>query len=190
MTTSSSSGDCATTASTASASTGQRSSVWAHTMTLAGGTGTPRTRALQAISTCLEHSRERELFGGLGRFPAGWAVSVSGGLPFNRSSLRTGRRTHSMPSAAGWPDHTRNGRPPVGTSALDHLPALRMSVQKTRRPRPSFPKGSCLTPAKNEAANLPHVLPALPDIVSEVLLVDGRSTDDTIAVARRLRPDV
>jgi glycosyltransferase involved in cell wall biosynthesis len=78
----------------------------------------------------------------------------------------------------------------VGTTALDHLPALRMSVQKTRRPRTSFPKVSVIIPAKNEAANLPHVLPALPDIVSEVLLVDGRSTDDTIAVARRLRPDV
>ena len=78
----------------------------------------------------------------------------------------------------------------MGTTALDHPVALRMSVQKTRRPRTSYPKVSVIIPAKNEAANLPHVLPALPDIVSEVLLVDGRSTDDTIAVARRLRPDV
>jgi len=49
---------------------------------------------------------------------------------------------------------------------------------------------SVIIPVKNEAANLPHVLPALPDIVSEVVLVDGRSTDDTVAVARSLRPDI
>ena len=78
----------------------------------------------------------------------------------------------------------------MGTTALDHPAALRWSAQKTRRPRTSFPKVSVIIPAKNEAENLPHVFPALPDIVSEVVLVDGRSTDDTIAVARRLRPDV
>jgi len=78
----------------------------------------------------------------------------------------------------------------VGTTALGHPAALSLSVQTGRRPRTSFPKVSVIIPAKNEAANLPHVLPALPAIVSEVVLVDGRSTDDTIAVARRLRPDV
>jgi glycosyltransferase involved in cell wall biosynthesis len=45
-------------------------------------------------------------------------------------------------------------------------------------------------PALNEAANLPHVLGRLPRWVDEVVLVDGHSTDDTIAVARALRPDV
>ena len=72
----------------------------------------------------------------------------------------------------------------MGTTALDHPAALQWSVRKTRRPRTTVPKVSVIIPAKNEAANLPHVIPALPDIVSEVVLVDGRSTDDTIAVAR------
>ncbi len=45
-------------------------------------------------------------------------------------------------------------------------------------------------PARNEAANLPHVLVRLPRCVDEVVLVDGRSGDDTVAVARALRPDV
>jgi hypothetical protein len=49
---------------------------------------------------------------------------------------------------------------------------------------------SVVIPTLNEADNLPHVLPRLPDGLHEVILVDGRSTDDTVAVARRLRPDV
>lgn len=49
---------------------------------------------------------------------------------------------------------------------------------------------SVVIPAMNEAANLPHVLPQIPDWVHEVILVDGRSTDDTVAVAQRLRPDI
>ncbi len=42
----------------------------------------------------------------------------------------------------------------------------------------------------NEAANLPHVLPRIPTDVFEVVLVDGNSTDDTVAVARRVLPSV
>jgi glycosyltransferase involved in cell wall biosynthesis len=45
-------------------------------------------------------------------------------------------------------------------------------------------------PALNEAKNLELVLPALPDSLFEVVLVDGASTDGTIEVAKRLRPDV
>ena len=49
---------------------------------------------------------------------------------------------------------------------------------------------SVVIPTLNEAANLPHVLTRLPDFVDEVVIVDGHSIDDTIAVARELRPDV
>jgi glycosyltransferase involved in cell wall biosynthesis len=42
----------------------------------------------------------------------------------------------------------------------------------------------------NEAENLPHVLPRIPDWVNEIILVDGHSTDNTVEVARRLRPDI
>jgi glycosyltransferase involved in cell wall biosynthesis len=49
---------------------------------------------------------------------------------------------------------------------------------------------SVIIPTLNEGANLPHVLPRLPSFVTEVIIVDGDSTDDTVDVARRLRPDV
>jgi glycosyltransferase involved in cell wall biosynthesis len=49
---------------------------------------------------------------------------------------------------------------------------------------------SVVIAAKNEAANLPHVLPLIPADVHEVILVDGESLDDTIAVARRLLPGI
>src|SRR5947207_7468539 len=53
-----------------------------------------------------------------------------------------------------------------------------------------YPRISVVIPARNEAQNLRHVLPYIPSIVSEVILVDGHSTDDTIAVARQLLPTI
>jgi hypothetical protein len=52
------------------------------------------------------------------------------------------------------------------------------------------PRVSVIIPALNEARNLPHVLAQLPSELHEVILVDGRSSDDTVAVARRSYPDV
>lgn len=47
-----------------------------------------------------------------------------------------------------------------------------------------------MIPTLNEAGNLPYVLNTIPDWVDEVLVVDGRSSDDTLRVAQLLRPDV
>jgi glycosyltransferase involved in cell wall biosynthesis len=49
---------------------------------------------------------------------------------------------------------------------------------------------SVVIPARNEAANIGWVLRRLPECVDEVVLVDGRSTDGTIDVARAIRPDI
>lgn len=49
---------------------------------------------------------------------------------------------------------------------------------------------SVVIPARNEATNLSYVLPRIPPDVFEVILVDGHSTDDTIAVAKRLWEDI
>ncbi|MEU4157513.1 glycosyltransferase family 2 protein [Actinoplanes sp. NPDC026670] len=51
------------------------------------------------------------------------------------------------------------------------------------------PRVSVIVPALNEARNIPHVFARLPQ-VDEIVLVDGGSVDDTVAVARRLRPDI
>ena len=47
---------------------------------------------------------------------------------------------------------------------------------------------SVVIPALNEAQNLQYVLPFIPPFVSEVILVNGHSTDDTFAVAKQLLP--
>jgi hypothetical protein len=50
---------------------------------------------------------------------------------------------------------------------------------------------SLIIPTLNESKNLPLVLPYIPlGIVDEVILVDGRSTDPTIQVARQLLPSI
>ncbi|MHB1963214.1 MAG: glycosyltransferase family 2 protein [Acidimicrobiales bacterium] len=62
-----------------------------------------------------------------------------------------------------------------GSEHTDVLHGLRVSV---------------VIPALNEADNLPHVFTELPVGLHEVVLVDGHSVDDTIEVAKRLRPDI
>jgi glycosyltransferase involved in cell wall biosynthesis len=54
--------------------------------------------------------------------------------------------------------------------------------------RNASPTLSIVIPARNEARNLEVVLPALP-AEHEIILVDGSSVDETIAVTKRLRPD-
>jgi glycosyltransferase involved in cell wall biosynthesis len=49
---------------------------------------------------------------------------------------------------------------------------------------------SVVIPALNEARNLPHVFAGMPEDIQELILVDGHSVDDTVRVARELRPDV
>jgi glycosyltransferase involved in cell wall biosynthesis len=70
-------------------------------------------------------------------------------------------------------------------SELDgELPALPLGI--ARRPTVSV-----VIPTLNESKNLPLVLPYIPlDWVDEVILVDGRSTDDTVEVARLVMPSI
>lgn len=56
--------------------------------------------------------------------------------------------------------------------------------------RSAAPTVTVVVPAKNEARNLAHVFASIPAWVDEVVLVDGRSTDDTVAEARRLLPGI
>jgi glycosyltransferase involved in cell wall biosynthesis len=53
-----------------------------------------------------------------------------------------------------------------------------------------YPGISVVIPVRNEAQNLYYILPRIPAFVSQVVLVDGHSTDDTIAVAQQLLPAI
>lgn len=57
------------------------------------------------------------------------------------------------------------------------------------RRRSAMPTISIVVPVKNEAANLREVLPRLPE-VHEVILVDGRSVDGSVEVAREVMPEI
>lgn len=69
---------------------------------------------------------------------------------------------------------------PVPPGQPFHYPGIRV--------RPTV---SLIIPTLNEAENLPLILPYIPlDVVDEVLLVDGRSTDGTIEVSRQIMPSI
>jgi glycosyltransferase involved in cell wall biosynthesis len=79
------------------------------------------------------------------------------------------------------------------------VPSEKIEMSRTRRAaayRPLSvdlaiaPTVSVVIPVKNEARNLPMVLESVPEWVTEVVVVDGGSEDDTVAVAQRCRPDV
>jgi len=82
--------------------------------------------------------------------------------------------------------------------AVSSLPTFASIAERNvaTAPRPTFmfdgtmPKVSVVIPTLNEEKNLPHVLPYIPKWVHEVLIVDGRSKDNTIEVAKQLRDDV
>lgn len=76
---------------------------------------------------------------------------------------------------------------------------MSISVRRTYSEEVSLPRPirmhegvrvSAVIPTLDEADNLRHVLPRLPSIVTEVIIVDGHSKDGTVEEARRLRPDV
>lgn len=74
--------------------------------------------------------------------------------------------------------------------SLEAVVGATLSCDIDRTLRPARPTVSVIVPTLNESRNLPYALCRLPACVSEVVVVDGRSQDDTVDAARRLRPDV
>ena len=108
-------------------------------------------------------------------------------------------RTHSRAGTASTPPaavyrNTGTARSP----SEDHRPGSIESLGRPggyakvwrAAPQTRRPRVSVVIPAMNEAKNLEHVLPALPDGLHEVVLVDGHSVDGTPELALRLRPDL
>ena len=52
------------------------------------------------------------------------------------------------------------------------------------------PRVSVVIPTLNEERNIPHVLSGIPEGIHEVILVDGMSVDNTVEIARRIRPNL
>jgi glycosyltransferase involved in cell wall biosynthesis len=71
---------------------------------------------------------------------------------------------------------------------IDHVTTFGPDVDRSTRP--AHPTVSVIIPTLNEARNLPYAMWRLPSCVTEIIVVDGRSHDDTIDAARRMRPDV
>src|SRR3712207_1308305 len=78
------------------------------------------------------------------------------------------------------PSHSSPGTKTSASAAPAVIPFL-------ERPKPSV---SVIIPTHNKANDLNIVLPRIPRWVHEVLLVDDKSTDDTVALAQSLRPDI
>jgi len=97
------------------------------------------------------------------------------------------KRDESTPDAVAgvavgpWMD----GGPPT----IEVTPRWRRSRRVRGRSAVSNPTVTVVIPTLNEEKNLPHVLERLPDVVDEVVIVDGRSTDNTVEVAKTLMPD-
>ena len=116
-----------------------------------------------------------------------------------RGSLLNNRSARNGASAPGraLPAHQNmNGVPSsvngVPSSAAHAVPTLAAGRRRAAAP-PLTQMGvqvSVVIPTLNEAENLPYVLARLPQGLHEVIVIDGHSTDDTVAIAQRLRPDV
>lgn len=80
------------------------------------------------------------------------------------------------------------GISPIDTAAFGRT--RRRPLFSPLATRTTDPAVSVVVPTLNEARNLPYAFWRLPDCVTEVVVVDGRSSDDTPAVAANLRDDV
>jgi glycosyltransferase involved in cell wall biosynthesis len=75
--------------------------------------------------------------------------------------------------------------------SADDIPDLQQSEYRLVNAELAVaPMVSVVIPVKNEARNLPAVLASLPPWISEVVLIDGQSVDDTVTVAKECYPDI
>ncbi|MEV2265487.1 glycosyltransferase family 2 protein [Nonomuraea africana] len=87
------------------------------------------------------------------------------------------------------PEITKSNGNKINGSGLRSMPPIERFTPLTPHLAIS-PTVSVVVPAMNEAENLPHVFATIPQWIDEIVLVDGNSVDDTVAVARRLRPNI
>jgi glycosyltransferase involved in cell wall biosynthesis len=110
----------------------------------------------------------------------------------NRSPDRAAQPEQTTDSSA---DPTADLRPAQRDTSLVATMMSRTPDQEGgrgeyERRRQSRPTVSVVIPTLNEEPNLPFVLPRISPWIDEVVIVDGRSTDRTLDVARELLPEV
>lgn len=79
-------------------------------------------------------------------------------------------------------------------TSVSSLDSVQSSLARRPRSRPKSsladPTVSLVIPVRNEARNIGWVLEQVTDEATEIIIVDGDSTDVTIVTARRSRPDI
>lgn len=86
-------------------------------------------------------------------------------------------------------------QPTIHTGGAGDVLVLRDRPKRRKKQRElpgeaTAPTVTLIIPTLNEARNIAWVLRRIPSCVTEVILVDGFSSDGTCEVARRVRPDV
>ncbi len=114
-----------------------------------------------------------------------WPIPSNGNGNGTKASGSNGR--HGANGNGASPPVTRSEAPEVGGAGVGVIP--RWKRPPRHRGRTLEPTVTVVIPTLNEADNLPHVVSRLPESVDELVIVDGRSTDDTVDVARRIAPD-
>lgn len=112
--------------------------------------------------------------------------AVSDGLPNEWSGLdrrRGGDRRSGLDKRSG---KDRKGHKVINILSEADQKKWRQGLFFAQHPH----SVSLVIPTLNEVKNLPHVLPLIPAWIYEVIIVDGYSTDGTVEMARKLRPDI
>jgi len=106
----------------------------------------------------------------------------------NTDTMNTLSDVSPMHSLADVSPNSMHTLADVSPSTMHALPDV--SSVTLNPATPIKPRITVVIPTYNEAKNLVHVLPAIPDCVDEVILVDGNSRDGTVEVARELMPNI
>ena len=123
-----------------------------------------------------------------GMLPAGPAASQPVSA-MDRQMRRAGTRPARVPGKPASVQALKAWGVPSARPGADRRPDHR-PYRRVADGLAITPRVSVIVPVMNEAKNLPGVFATIPAWVDEIVLVDGRSTDNTIEVARELRPDV
>jgi glycosyltransferase involved in cell wall biosynthesis len=94
----------------------------------------------------------------------------------------------SLESTDGLSNGYTTRHSPVSENSGRSIPESSSGWRAIALPPP--PTVSLVIPARNEARNIAWVLEQIPDTVTEVILVDGNSTDVTLTTARSCRSDI